>query len=69
MTQQEFLRVAKQELGLEWDDLADQAGITPRTLKTYRMPETSKNYRTMPSLARAAVERLLEGHRKKTQKA
>lgn len=45
--------------GLTWDDFARMAGIDPRAFKTYRMPEDSSDYRTMPGLARAAIESLL----------
>ena len=44
---------------IPWDELADMVGIEPRTLKTYRMPESSADYRQMPQLARQALERLL----------
>jgi hypothetical protein len=43
--QQAFLRQSKEALGLTWDDLARASGIAPRTLKTYRMPVTSQDYR------------------------
>ncbi|MGI4861572.1 MAG: hypothetical protein ACRYHA_32525 [Janthinobacterium lividum] len=62
-TQQEFLRTAKEQLGATWDELATASGINPRALKTYRMPEISKDYRSLPDLARAAVVRLLENRR------
>lgn len=58
--QQAFLRRAKDALGLTWDELALASGISPRALKTYRMPETSQDHRALPNLARAAIERLLE---------
>jgi hypothetical protein len=44
---------------ITWDELAEMAGIEPRTLKTYRMPESSADYRHMPQLAKQALERLL----------
>lgn len=37
------------------------AEIDPRAFKTYRMPEGSENYRSMPDHARARVEKLLGG--------
>lgn len=58
--QQSFLKAAKEQLGLTWDELAQASGINARALKTYRMPETSKDFRPLPDLARAAVARLLE---------
>jgi hypothetical protein len=62
-TQQEFLKSAKDALGVTWDELAESAGINPRALKTYRMPDTSKDFRSLPALARAAVDRLVSGHK------
>lgn len=59
-TQQQYLKVVKIKLGLKWDELAVEAGINPRALKTYRMPDTSQDFRVMPSLAKAAIDRLLE---------
>lgn len=59
ITQQEFLKKAKAKLGLTWDAMADQSGISRRALKTYRMPETSMDYRPLPPLARRAIEALL----------
>lgn len=64
-TQQAYLQEAKAKLAktqksLTWDQFALLCGISPRAFKTYRMPEESKDYRTMPSLARNAVERVLE---------
>lgn len=58
--QQSFLKAAKEQLGLTWDELAQASGINARALKTYRMPETSKDHRPLPDLARAAIARLLE---------
>ncbi|MGF6440271.1 hypothetical protein QF002_001080 [Paraburkholderia youngii] len=59
-SQQDFLKAAKDQLGVTWDELAKASGINPRALKTYRMPDTSKDFRPLPELARAAVSRLLE---------
>lgn len=59
-TQLDFLQAAKDALNVTWDELAEAAGIAPRALKTYRMPPTSNDYRSMPSLARDAISRLLK---------
>lgn len=59
-SQQMFLRQAKESLGVTWDELALASGISPRALKTYRMPESSQDHRALPNLARAAIERLLK---------
>lgn len=61
MTQKDDLNAAKKKLGMTWDELAEKSNIHPRALKTYRMPEESKNYRSMPPLAKDAIERLLNG--------
>lgn len=45
--------------GLEWDALAVRAGISPRALKCYRMPDSSSNHRAMPMLAWRAIEAVL----------
>jgi len=66
--QQEFLQAAKASLSLTWDELADQAGIAARALKNYRMPDESQNHRSMPSLARRAVQQLMEAHEKTNRK-
>jgi hypothetical protein len=67
-SQQSFLHAAKSELGLTWDALAEAAGIEPRALKNYRMPDESQNHRGMPKLARRAIEQLLTEHQKKNRK-
>ena len=67
-SQQSFLHAAKAELGMTWDALAVAAGIEPRALKNYRMPDDSQNHRGMPKLARRAIEQLLTEIKKKTRK-
>jgi hypothetical protein len=66
--QQEFLQAAKTALSLTWDELAEQAGIAPRALKNYRMPDDSQNHRRMPSLAHRAIQQLLDVHAKRNRK-
>lgn len=66
--QKEFLQDAKRALsvrypGLTWDGFAELAGIEPRALKTYRMPEASPDYRLMPKVVRNAIESLVAGAR------
>ena len=63
-TQQEYLHQAKATLGVMWDELAVAAGIEPRALKNYRMPDESQNHRGMPTLARRAIDQLLMAHEK-----
>lgn len=65
LNQQDFLKAAKDRLAMTWDELAAASGINPRALKTYRMPDTSRDFRPLPDLARAAVSRLLEAAPKK----
>jgi hypothetical protein len=67
-SQQEFLQAAKAVLGLTWDALAVEAGIEPRALKNYRMPDNSQNHRGMPRLARRSIEQLLSAHEEKNRK-
>ncbi len=59
LNQQDFLKAAKDQLGITWDELAAASDISPRALKTYRMPDSSKDFRPLPKLARAAIEKLL----------
>lgn len=64
-SQKAWLTAAKRTLskfhpGVTWDGFAKLAGIDPRAFKTYRMPEESSDYRAMPTLARSAVEKLLQ---------
>ena len=68
-TQQDYLKAAKVTLNVEWDALAAMAGIKPRALKTYRMPDASKDHRGLPDLARRAIDRLLSDHQEKIQEA
>ena len=58
MDQKTYLNNVKKALGMTWDELASASNISPRALKTYRMPTESKDYRTMPPLAYDAIERV-----------
>lgn len=62
-TQQEFLRAVKNELGVTWDRLAELADIKPRAMKTYCMPEGSKDARGMNRFVWLAVEGVRAQHR------
>ena len=68
VSQQFFLQAAKAALGMTWDALAVAAGIEPRALKNYRMPDGSQNHRGMLKLARRAIEPLLLAHEKTNRK-
>jgi hypothetical protein len=65
-SQKAFLTAVKQKLSkldgrdLKWDEIAGMAGIEPRALKTYRVPESSADYRAMPPVVEAAIKGLLE---------
>ena len=65
-TQQELLQGAKEALGVTWDELAIRAGIEPRTLKSYRLPATSRGHRGMDKFVREAVRKLLPSKGRKT---
>lgn len=72
-SQQEYLQEAKADLAkkhpaITWDEFAALCGIEPRAFKTYRMPETSKNYRAMSRLVRDAVDRAVKSHSSKGSK-
>lgn len=63
-SQKAWLAASKRHLSerhgrLTWDEFADLAGIAPRAMKSYRMPEVSADYRQMPDLARREIERLV----------
>lgn len=65
-----YLHAAKAALELTWDEFAEAAGIEPRALKNYRMPDDSGNKRPLPQLARRSIEQLLhDTGRKITRKA
>lgn len=63
------MQAAKATLGVDWNTFATLAGIKPRAFKTYRMPDTSKDHRALPDLARRAIDGLLSAHKKKIRKA
>ena len=62
--QKTFLASAKRALSageerLTWDQFAARIGVEPRALKTYRMPATSSDFRTMPRLLVEKIESLV----------
>lgn len=64
--QKAWLQAAKRHVShsngrLTWDELAQLAGISSRAMKSYRMPESSADYRPMPDLAIKAIESLMDG--------
>lgn len=63
-SQKSWLTAAKRTLAktvpsLTWDEFARMAGSDPRAFKTYRMPEDSADYRTMPEATGMVIEKLL----------
>lgn len=73
-SQQDYLRDVKQELRavypkLTWDQFADLVGIEPRAFKTYRMPESSEDYRAMDKFKRKAVEDFVAKAMRRVKKA
>jgi hypothetical protein len=68
-TQKDYLQATKNALGAKtWDHLAEMAGVAPRALKTYRMPDSSDEYRGMPRPVRKVFEMLLVEQKKKKDK-
>lgn len=55
-SQRELLQALKDALGGTWDDVAERTQIAARTLKSYRLPSSSKGYRGMDKFVRKAVE-------------
>lgn len=63
-TQKQFLARIKRSLevrfgSLTWDELARQAGIEPRALKTYRLPEEADDFCLIPPVVHQALEFLV----------
>ncbi|MEA3119845.1 MAG: hypothetical protein QOI13_3115 [Paraburkholderia sp.] len=59
------MRADKGQLGGTWDELATASGVnrhqpaSTRALKTYRVPDTSKNCLALPDLDRGQIARRL----------
>lgn len=68
-SQQDLLQDLKIALGGTWDRVADQTQIAARTLKSYRLPPSSKGYRGMDKFVRKAVEDALSEASKKAGKS
>ncbi|MBG6074071.1 MULTISPECIES: hypothetical protein [unclassified Polaromonas] len=65
-TQKDYLQATKKALRAKtWDALAEMAGVAPRALKTYRMPDDSGEYRGMPNPVKKVFDLLLEKNSKK----
>jgi hypothetical protein len=68
-SQQELLQALKDALGGTWDDVAERTQIAARTLKSYRLPSSSKGYRGMDKFVRKAVEDALFAANQKSEKS
>lgn len=60
MKQQDFLRVAKRELGLTYPALARELGVAARTIEKWSMDPASADHRPMPLMARRFILKLLD---------
>ncbi|MFC6523031.1 transcriptional regulator [Undibacterium arcticum] len=61
MSQQVFLREAKDKLGLPWKEFAERIGAPETTLKKWlAAPEAVGNYREMPSTVWVLVREILD---------
>lgn len=67
-SQQELLQALKDALGGTWEDVAARTQIAGRTLKSYRLPSSSKGYRGMDKFVRKAVEDALFDVTQKSKK-
>lgn len=67
-SQQELLQDLKEAMAGTWDDVAARTEIAARTLKSYRLPASSKGYRGMDKFVRRAIEGLLTEINQGTQK-
>jgi len=59
-SQKDLLQDVKDALGGTWDDVAARTDIAERTLKSYRLPPSSKGHRSMDRFVRQAVQRVLD---------
>lgn len=60
MKQQEFLRLAKRELGLTYPALAQELGVSARTIEKWAMDPASPDHRPMPLIAKRFIVKLLD---------
>lgn len=58
-SQQDLLQDVKDALGGTWGDVAARTEIAARTLKSYRLPPSSKGHRGMDKFTRKAVQDVL----------
>ena len=60
MEQQSFLRLAKRELGLSYQELAVRLGVSARTIEKWSLTNASPDRREMPRIAVKFISLLLE---------
>lgn len=60
MKQQTFLRLAKRELGISYHQLANEIGVSPRTMEKWSLSDRSSDHREMPLIATKFISKLLE---------
>ena len=60
MDQAIFLRLAKRQLGVTFARLADEMGVSSRTMEKWASPPESPDRREMPLIARKFLVRLLD---------
>ena len=60
MDQQVFLRLAKRELGLSYQELAARIAVSARTIEKWSLARTSPDHRAMPKIAAKFISHLLD---------
>src|SRR5687767_2442398 len=60
MDQQMFLRIAKRELALSYQELAARIGVSARTIEKWSLARSSSDHRVMPRIAIKFIAHLLE---------
>lgn len=56
--------MAMQSLGMTRDAFAKRFTIPRRTLDKWLLPDTSNDFRTLPDIARAYIQEILQEHAK-----
>lgn len=64
MDQSTFLRLAKRELQLPFSRLAEEMGVSARTMEKWASPPRSGDRREMPLIARKFLVRLLDDRKR-----
>lgn len=64
MDQQSFLRRARSELGIPYRRLAEELGVSERTVEKWSLRQASADHRSMPLMAIRLVLRLLDDRKR-----